>query len=268
VLQKGDSAFIFSLRRAVLRMLWDCPVNQWIEMKTFFDSLVDREESFRNGDMPLVAMDPIREKYRFVKSTMERSLTWLGMVDTTTISARRTDLFRLTDIGAWLLTGKPNQSPFTPRDTAETVAVQNNLEIIVPAGFPLEKQLYLARFTDDHKGRIVVTRASIRRGLEDNLSAREMREFIGSHCPTTLPGNLDHIIREVVDKTGNIFVGGEPFRMEVSDQVLLDELLEQKKFMPFIQERSDAKRAILRRGADLEKLIEELKNAGYSPREL
>ena len=251
VLQKGDAPFIFSLRRAIIRLLWDCPVNQWIEMKVFFDSLIDREESFRNGELPLASPDPLKEKYRFVKSTLERSLTWLGMADTTTIPARRLDLFRVTDIGEWLLTGKPNQAPFAERDEVGTVAVQNNLEIIVPAGFPLEKQLYLARFTDDHKGRIVVTRASIRRGLEDSLSAREMREFLSDHCPSTLPANLDHIIQEVVEKTGNIFVGGEPGRLEVSDQVLLDELLVQKRFLPFVQERTDAKRALLRRGLGL-----------------
>jgi hypothetical protein len=268
VLQKGDSNYIFSLRRAILRLLWDCPVNQWIEMKMFFDSLMDREESFRNGEIPLAGMDPLREKYRFVKSTMERSLTWLGVVDTTTITSRRVDLFRLNDIGSWLLAGKPNQAPFAPREEAESVTVQNNLEITVPAGFPLEKQLYLARFTDDHKGRIVVTRASIRRGLEYTLSAREMREFLADHAQNTLPGNLDHIIQEVVEKSGNIFVGGEPTRLEVSDQMLMDELLEQKRFMPFIQERADAKKAYLRRGADLEKLLEELRSAGYSPRVL
>ncbi len=266
VLQKGDSPFVFSLRRAILRLLWDCPVGQWIEMKTFFDSLCDREEAFRSGELPLITADPIRERYRFMKSTMERSLSWLGVVDTTTIPARRLDLFRLTEIGAWLFSGKADHSPFAAREESETLSVQNNLEIVISAGFPLEKQLYVARFTDDHKGRVVLTRASIRRGLEDGLSAREMHDYLQDHNQGNLPVNVDHLIAEVVEKTGNIFVGGEPTCLEVSDQVLLDELLVQKRFLPFIQERADAKKAFLRRGADLEKLIEELRSAGYSPR--
>jgi len=269
VLQKGDSVQVFSLRRSVLRMLWDCPVGQWIELKVFFDDLCDREEAFCSGPLPLITGDPIKEKYRFMKSTLERSLTWLGVVDTTSIAARRVDLFRLTELGAWLLRGKPDKSPFPPREEAETLHVQSNMEIIIPADFPLEKQLHLARFTDDHKGRILITRASIRRGLENNLSVREMRDFLREHSQDgTVPPNIEHLMNEVVEKAGNIFVGGEPFRLEVSDQMLLDELLMQKRFLPFIQERADGKKALLRRGTDVEKLMEELRNAGYSPRPL
>lgn len=238
-------------------------------MKNFFDNLCDREEAFRSGDLPIATNDPIREKYRFAKSTLERSLTWLGVVDTTTIAARRMDLFRLTEIGAWLLRGKPEQPPFPPREESEELHVHGNLEITVSGNFPLEKQLYLARFTDDHKGRILVTRASLRRGLENNLSIREMREFLATHNQGGgIPSNLDHLLTEVMEKAGNVFVGGEPFRLEVADQMLLDELLLQKRFLPFIQERADAKKAILRRGADVQKLIEELKSAGYTPRPL
>jgi hypothetical protein len=267
VLQKGDSAQVFSLRRAILRMLWDCPVGQWLEMKVFFDTLCDREEVFRSGEIAAPAGDPVRERYRFLKATLERSLTWLGAADTTTISAKRTDLFRVTEIGSWLLRGTPDKPPFPPWETSEVLHVQGNFEIIMPSNFPLEKQLYLARFTDDHKGRMLITRASLRRGLEESLSVQEMLDFLQTHNQAgDIPGNIEHLMHEVVEKTGNIFVGGEPFRLEVSDKMLLDELLLQKRFLPFIQERSDAKKAILRRGTDLEKLMEELKSAGYSPR--
>jgi len=267
VLQKGDSAQVFSLRRAILRMLWDCPVGHWMEMKVFFDSICDREEIFRSSEIAAPAGDPIREKYRFLKATLERSLTWLGAADTTTISAKRVELFRVTEIGSWLLHGQPDKPPFPPWETSEVLHVQTNFEIVMPSNFPLEKQLYLARFTDDHKGRILITRASLRRGLEENLSVREMLDFLRTHDQgDEFPGNIEHLMHEVVEKTGNIFVGGEPFRLEVSDKMLLDELLLQKRFLPFIQERSEARKAILRHGTDLEKLMEELKSAGYSPR--
>jgi hypothetical protein len=94
-----------------------------------------------------------------------------------------------------------------------------------------------------------------------------MGDFLRDHNPGgSIPSNVEHLMNEVVEKTGNIFIGGEPFRLEVSDKILLDELLVQKRFLPFIQERADAKKAILRRGVDLDKLMEELRTAGYSPR--
>ncbi len=273
VLQKGDSPSIYALRRAILRMLWDCPVYQWIEMRAFFHILMDREEAFRSGELPLPTPDVVKEKYRFMKSTLERSLSWIGIVETASHPAQRVDLFRLTEIGAWLLQTRNAKPPFVEREAAprtgtfpEKLVIHSNLEITVPAGFPLEKQLYLARFTDDHKGRILITRAAIRRGLEDGLSAREMRQFLWEHNQGSIPGNLDHMIAEVVEKTGNIFVGGEPVSLEVSDHMLLDELLMQKRFLPFIQERAGARRAFLRSGTDLNKLMEELRSAGYSPR--
>ncbi|MBU1652659.1 hypothetical protein KKA00_10595, partial [bacterium] len=103
VIQKGDSDSIFGLRRALLRQLGDCPAGEWIEMESFFDELCDREMAFRCGEPPFASSDPLKEKFRFMKSTMERSLRWIGLLDTTTVPNQRINLFRLTEIGRWLL---------------------------------------------------------------------------------------------------------------------------------------------------------------------
>lgn len=266
VLQKGDSPEVFALRRAILRLLCDCPIGEWIEMKTFFDQLCDREMAFRSGDPPMITNDPVREKYRLMKSNMERSLAWMGLVDTRTIPNQRIDLFRLTEIGAWLLKSVPDIAPFVLHEDTAKLTIQPNLEILIPVNFPLEKQLYLARFTDDIKGRILINRASIRRALFDGLSIREMQEFLEAHCPSPLSAHAIHLMEEVNEKVGHIVVGGEPICLEVNNQVLLDELLLKKQIQPYIQKRDTEKRALLRRGADIRKLIEELKRAGYSPR--
>lgn len=268
VLQKGDLPQTFALRRAILRLLMDCPVGRWIEMRVFFDRLCDQERAFRSGEPPLVTNDPIREKYRFMKATIERSLSWIGIVDTTTIAAQRVNLFKLTENGAWLLGIKRDGSPFGKAEEMWALSIQPNLEILIPGNFPLEKQLFLARFTDDQKGRIILNRASIRRGLMDGLTVREMHDFLLEHTQGYLPPNVEHLLEEVGEKVGLILVGGEPIRLEVSSQAMLDELVVQKQFMPFIQERFGEKKALLRRGTDLRRLMEELKRAGYTPRPL
>lgn len=268
VLQKGDSPQVFALRRAILRMLWDCPVGQWIEMKVFFDLLCDREMAFRVGELPFVSTDPVREKFRLTKSNMERSLSWIGLVDTTTIPNQRIDIFRLTEIGAWLIGSQPELIPFIQKDEPGILNIQPNLEIVIPSNFLLEKQLYLARFTDDQKGRILLNRASVRRGLADGLSIKEMQDFLEEYSQASLLPNAIHLLEEVNEKAAHVLVGGEPVRLEVTNQGLLDELLLKEQFHPFIQERDSEKRAILRRGTDLKKLMEELRRAGYTPRTL
>lgn len=268
VLQKGDSEHVFSLRRALLRLLWDCPVGQWIEMKVFSDHLFDREAAFHSGELPIATNDPVREKYRFMKSTLERSLAWIGIVDTTTIQSQRLDLFRLTELGAWLMGYKTDLDPFAGRERAETISVQPSFEVLVSTGYLLEKQLYLARFTDDQKGRIVVTRGSIRRGLQEGLTVEDMKGFLQKESRGAVPSNVLNLIEEIGEKAASVFVGGEPVRLEVNDRALMDELLQRKPITSYVQERSDARRALLRRDANLKELMEELRRAGYSPQSL
>ncbi len=268
VIQKGHSDTIFALRRAILRQISECPVGQWIEMETFFNELMDRETAFRLGEAPVISSDPRKEKFRFMKSTMERSLSWIGIVDTTTVPNQRINLFRLTETGAWLLGGSEAEAPFVPVETSETLKILPNLEVHIPPGFPLEKQLYLARFTDDQKGRIILNRASMRRGLFEGLSVREILDFLREHTGGEIPHNLPFLLEEVEEKLGNVLVGGDPKRIEVNHHALLDELLDKKQFLEFIQERSGERRALLRPGTDAKKLIEELRRAGYTPRTL
>ena len=144
--------------------------------------------------------------------------------------------------------------------------MMSNLEVHIPAGFPLEKQLFLARYTDDQKGRIILNRASIRRGLGEGLSAVEMLNFLADHVQGGLQTNVPHLIEEVSEKAGHVLVGGEPVRIEANNHILLDELVHQKRFLPFIKERSGDKKVLLRRDTDLKKLMEELRKAGYTPR--
>ncbi|TKJ42580.1 hypothetical protein CEE37_02505 [candidate division LCP-89 bacterium B3_LCP] len=266
VLQKGDSQQVFGFRRAILRMLWECTIGQWVEMKVFFDKICNRERAFRVEEIQTIASDPLREKYRLVKSNIERSLTWIGLVDTTTVAIQRTDLFRLTEIGAWLLGCKADIEPFAATEEVGSLSIQPNLEIIVPSNFPLEKQFYLARFTDDQKGRILLNRASIRRGLAEGLSIQEMQDFLNTNSKNPVPHNGVHLLEEVNEKAGHILIGGEPIRLEVNNHNLLDELLVNKQFNSVFKERDSEKRALLRRDVDLTKLVEELRRAGYTPR--
>ncbi|MCX6639531.1 MAG: hypothetical protein NTW14_03495 [bacterium] len=268
VLQKGDTPQVFSLRRAILRLICDCPIGEWVEMKVFFDELCDREMAFRSGPPPGLTNDPIKEKYRFMKATLERSLNWIGIVDTTTIANRRLDLFKLTDSGAWLLGLQPDISPFPKHDNPDRLIMHPNMEIIVTESFPLDRQLYLARFTDDQKGRVVLNRAAIRRGLEENVSIKQMIDFLHENIQNNLPPNATHLLEEMSEKSGHVYVGGEPIRLEVSDQLLMDKILHQKHLIPYIAERESAKKALLHDGTDLPKFIEELRRAGYSPRQL
>ncbi|MFH1863277.1 MAG: helicase-associated domain-containing protein, partial [bacterium] len=268
VLQRGNLNYIFSLRHALLRQLWDCPIGQWIEMRTFFDYLCDREKAFRNIEFPFTANDPMREKYRFMKASLERSLNWIGIVDTITVPNKRIDLFRLTEIGAFLLGRKTDTNPFPRSEEPVYLTVLPNLEVQIPTNFALRKQLYLARFTDDQKGRIVLTRGSLRRAFEGGMTVQEIFDFLNKNCRTMIPANVENIIYEVSEKAEQILIGGEPMHLEVAHQSLLDELLLQEQLSSFIQERSGEKKAILRRGADIDELIQELRKAGYSTRAL
>jgi len=91
-----------------------------------------------------------REKYRFLKHPGALLTGWEA-ADTTTNFGQAGNLFRVTEIGSWLLRGHPDKPPFPPGKISEALHVQGNLRSD-PSNFPLEKQLYWHVYDDTSGG--------------------------------------------------------------------------------------------------------------------
>src|SRR5207302_4023627 len=111
---------------------------------------------------------------------------------------------------------------------------------------------------------VSVTRDSIRRALDQGITAREILAFLQSHARTGIPQNVEYLINEVGGKHGHIHIGRAQMYLQVDSPLLLKELQARKEIKPYIV-RTLGETVALLKADEPEKLLRELRKAGYLP---
>ena len=133
---------------------------------------------------------------RFLRQLLCEPLLWLGIVAIARDKNEEIVAFRLSPLGAHLL----GLTAELPAETTETAAekpliVQPNFEILAYTQAGNLQVLYqLERFATRERAERVahykLDRESVTRGLQDGLSAGEMREFLEKHSRSGVPQNI------------------------------------------------------------------------------
>ena len=133
---------------------------------------------------------------RFLRQMLSEPLNWLGMVAIARDKSNEVVAFRLSPLGAHLL-GLSDEMPALAESAAteKPLIIQPNFEIIayteaghLPVLYQLER--FATRERAERVAHYKLDRESVYRGLQDGLSAAQMREFLETHSRSGVPQNI------------------------------------------------------------------------------
>jgi len=190
-------------------------------------------------------------------------------------------LFQLTPLGRFILDG-PYTDPgrlFQGRDDAllppllceaRQFSIQPNLEVITPPDLDLHTFYRLNEFCDikavDVMSTLVLTRDSLREGMDKGLRGEDVVQFLGEHAQQVVPETVRHLIQECSDKHGELDMAAVSGYIRVADRILLEELRSNRRIQPAIKEVVGDSLILLRENVDIRKLARELQRMGFMPR--
>lgn len=277
---------VVDMREAAIRVLTEVTPEPFYTL----DSVTERL-AFRHPLMlargPSLSGDLVNSPALFVRLLIGECLTWLGLVELgwetvppappAALAARGEAVpktiapdptaYRLTPMGAYLLglSSTPPQSE--PRE--EQFIVQANAEIFQPPYLDPATLYHLLSLTEaPAKGgsgnTVSLTRQSIRRCLDRGDTTRDILAFLQAHARTGIPQNVEYLINEVGSKHGHIHIGRAQMYLQTDSPLLLQELQARKEIKPYFVRALGDTVAILK-AEDEEKLLRELRKAGYLP---
>ena len=139
---------------------------------------------------------------RFVRQLLCEPLSWLGIVAIARDKTNEVVAFRLSPSGAHLL-GLTTELPAETAETADEkpLVIQPNFEILAYTEPHHLQTLYqLERFATRERAERVahykLDRESVYRGLQDGLSATQMREFLEKYSRSGVPQNITYSLND------------------------------------------------------------------------
>ncbi len=191
------------------------------------------------------------------------SLVWLGLVETAGPSAKLDTYVRLSDLGKTHFMGVPRND--TVGSTVDKFVVQPNLEIYAPPNLAAAHLYRLFKISDPSpSGMLTLTKENLRRALDKGESSESLIKFLKDHSATVLPQNVEYLISEVGGRHGHIRVGKAGIYLQVTDPMLLKELMAQKKLGIHYKEQLTETVALVT-GDSVESILKLLRAAGYLP---
>ena len=291
----GDS--ILTLRQAALALVASCPTDAFYDISSLADMLTYHQPLLL-AQSAVMGADLVASPVIFVRRLVAECLFWLGAVEldqaampasslTPTPAPRKATTrgkssasvlpkpvapdataYRLTPLGAYLL-GLPDQSPPEPEPREEKFILQANAEVFLPPYLDPATLYQLLTLTElpakDAAGNVVrLTPESIRRALDSGTSERDILRFLQTSVRTGIPQNIEYLINEVAGKHGHIHVGQAQMYLQTDSPLMLQELQARRELKPyFVRALSDT--VALLKADDQEKLLRELRKAGYLP---
>ena len=153
----------------------------------------------------------------------------------------------------------------TPEE--EGFYLQPNGDLIVPPYLDAAVRYRLLLLADPvakQSGTLQINRDSLRRAFDEGEMQNELLAFLQQHSRSGIPQPIEYLIREVGGKHGHIRIGAAKFYLTVDDPMLLKELQARKEFAPYLKNKI-AETAIAIETDDPEKLMRDLRKAGYAP---
>jgi hypothetical protein len=294
---------MLAMRHAVLGLLKERPGETFVDLSSVTDALTFRCPLLL-AQSATMGPDLVPSPATFVRLLIGECLTWLGLAELgwkevplvlmgsqeATAKARKgrpsaaritergeptekapppeATGFRLTPLGAYLFGFEGVEAPAeAPRE--DRFIVQANAEIFVPPYLAPATFYQLLMLTEmpargTTGNTVCLTRESIRRALDQGETPREILAFLQGHSRTGIPQNVEYLINEVGAKHGHIHIGRAQMYLNVDLPLLLKELQAHRELKGyFVRSLSDT--VALLRVDDPEKLLRDLRKAGYLP---
>lgn len=293
---------ILELRRLALKGMAGLARGRWVNTAAFVDSLlpqVDGALPNRGGSRA----NARKKAQTLLHAIVSESLNWLGLLNIG-YDSKSVGVDNLPDIGPKrkLATGRKVAAPkpggyffqqsriglevfqsdfLEPRRLygdgesppfshgSKWLLVQPNLEISIPPDMALPDVYYLSRFcetrTVDVMTTFEMTRDSLRRGMEQGLTSREILAFLEPRSRMTMPETVKHLVEECSERHGEARLGTTGGYITSSDPLVIEEIRANPKLSVFIKDTVGDSVILLAPNADLSRVEKELRNAGLMP---
>ncbi len=290
-----DQKLIVMLRGAVLALLGSCSISDFYTIDSLTEAMMFRcPLVFSQISQYSSALLP--SPSAFVRVLVNQSLCWLGLVElgwsapppadiavkTPEKTSRRAaaakselipdttpaDLFRLTPLGTALLNARDDSAEETaPRE--KNFIVQANAEVFIPPFLDPEIHFRLLLLTDAPSAAaagntVAITKASLRRVLDMGESVTDILAFLQTHSRTGIPQNVEYLIKEVGGRHGHIRLGSAEIYIRTDTPLLMQELQNSRELKGYSMSILSDTVSILH-GEEFEKLVRDLRKAGYMP---
>ncbi len=208
--QRGRSSYLHG-GREVYQGFWPADAGRW---SSSFERQVDWN----------------KVEGRFLRQMLCEPLNWLGIVAIARDAANEVVAFRLSPLGAHLLGLSDALPEEADAEVEKPLIIQPNFEIMAyteAAHLPVLYQL--ERFANRERAERVahykLDRESVYRGLQDGLSAREMREFLEQHSRSGLPQNIAYSLDDWQSLWERVTVRASTSVIEADSEAELDAFL-------------------------------------------
>jgi hypothetical protein len=270
-------------RKRLVEHLVDLPVGQWTGVEPFLRKIHMTEPFIIWSQDELVrrfglrALQGFRSQWfsiegRILTDMLKTMLHWLGAVELGRDKQKRLVSFRVTAEGRDLVDPAHHADSRVP---AKTLIVQPNYEVMVL--HPESRVLWdLVRCADlarhDRVSVYVLSKESILRAAEAGLTADQIKAFLNANTGKGVPQNVAHSIDDWSRLVRRATIRRATL-IEVPDAAILDEMVASRKTRRYVAQRLSPTVAVVNlpevgesaREDPWQKLLKELKGAGYSP---
>lgn len=175
----------------------------------------------------------------------------------------------LTTFGRALVIGTPSKELLAARlpTPIDHIIVQSDLTALAPGRLPATSRRTMNVLADVESTGVATTyrfsESTIRRGLDQGQSAREILDFLSTLSKTPLPQPLTYLVEDVARKHGMLRVGVASVYLRCDDVQLIAELQVDRR-LASLKLRQLAE-GIVVSSAPADLVLDKLRQAGYAP---
>jgi len=253
-------------RQSLLAFLATLSPQRWIDLDAFIDTLIQQESVMIESENHQTNAVNSEEIIYDIRQSLCMALRWIGIVRMAQTDDKEQKEFCVTDFGSALLKAE-GEAIYQRQLYQETnFLALANLDIILPPDLHPEIRFRLCDFVELKGNHCVLTRDSIRRGLDNGWTEKSITEFLHVHSRSTPPENVIKFIKEVAERHGHIVIWANQGTIETRDAWLMTEIASRRTIKPYLIEQDKPHTARITPGKDPRRLLILLRKAGYFPR--
>jgi len=233
---------------AILNWLGACQPHVWYSLDSLLVKVEKEQPYFIRSRRELLntfgtqRLQDMSKQWRQVEGSIIRAiigtvLEWFGIVRVGRDDLRRVTAFSLTDFGQELAQRSDNPTTLPATDKPLTVLANFEVMLFVPQ---TEVLWNLLQFTDpvklDNVSQFVINQKSVLRGMDTGLSPSQIITLLKEKSAQPVPQNLIVSIEDW-GKDYKLVQVRRTVLIQVENPAILDELLQNKQYASFIQER-------------------------------
>jgi hypothetical protein len=264
--QPFKGAFAWESRQSLLAFLASLPPNRWMDLESFVITMIRQEWSMIETEIQVQTPVISEEVTNDIRQSLRTVFRWAGIIQVASGEPGRQEEFYLTKFGSNLLTGKESKLDHTASSGEMSFLVLANLEIILPPDLDPEVRFRLFDFVELKGNHSILTKDSIRRGLDNSWTENTITDFLKLHSRSPLPDNVAKFIKDVAERHGHIIIWANHRTVETRDAWLMTEIKSRRTIRPYLAELDKPDRARITPGKDPRRLLLLLRKAGYLPR--